>query len=227
MENLVQAKCYCIEGEGVDCAELISPPEFCLRRLARYGEVASAPHGCTTGQTWHFEGICLACSGKPASELLAEHIAMLKWLVGQYIEDCSSTASNFQLALAMLFDVADYENTRIILLHWHETIKVIANVAALTSILHADRRFALESTNSRGHSMRLLSDDNLVDGRIQEMWECTNDGCDAYFQLLPRPRPNQARIGGTAVALYCPVVTDHRWTGALSEYSRLVEGANE
>lgn len=64
---------------------------------------------------------------------------------------------------------------------------------------------ALKSCSWRGHRMKKTSESYLAAGNWQVTYECQNEGCIAFVQLLPEPQPNQIDIGGTAVALNCPL----------------------
>jgi len=64
---------------------------------------------------------------------------------------------------------------------------------------------ARTSAELRGHRLGLFSHNPPYDYRESAIAECRADGCSAYVQVMAKPRPNEINIGGTAVALDCPV----------------------
>jgi len=74
------------------------------------------------------------------------------------------------------------------------------------------RKEATESAELRGHTLGRWEhfDDNALA-------KCINPGCGACAQIIPRPMPNDIEIGGTAVALDCPVSYFDLATSHLSE----------
>ncbi len=64
---------------------------------------------------------------------------------------------------------------------------------------------ARESSMRRGHRMGTFT--YLTRGNA--ISKCID--CDAEVQVLSNPAPNQIDIGGTSVALNCPIVWSHEW----------------
>jgi hypothetical protein len=70
---------------------------------------------------------------------------------------------------------------------------------------------ALQACGWRHHVMKLTSNTPLASGREQRTYECQNDECCGYVQTMTDPPPNGIDIGGTAVAMGCPIGTDYHW----------------
>jgi hypothetical protein len=71
--------------------------------------------------------------------------------------------------------------------------------------LQSLRREAAQGTNFRGHRMRW----SLYHGEGRSLYNGTCTRCGGWVQCNTNPLPNGIDIGGSAVALTCPISLGH------------------
>jgi len=132
------------------------------------------------------------------------------WKASKYVEYCRP--SSFERALMGMVVVADATNMGIITHHWGDQITDMA-VKYDKLIMRELSRHALETCQDvRGHlKMVLASQEETASGYGQRTYECANPDCCGYVQVMPSPPPNGIDIGGTAVAMNCPIGDEYHW----------------
>ena len=122
----------------------------------------------------------------------------------------SGEATDFETALIGLLLASHEDSARVIVKEWGHVIENMARKYDKNIVLLLTAE-ALNATRQRGHVMVTHSSTPLSSGREQYTYLCRNGNCCGYVQILPDPAPNQVNIGGTAVALECPVGDEYHW----------------